>query len=344
MRCIELAEMGCKKLTYHSNIHLVKQALPAVRSAKSGLNLRRNYIYGFQGQEDDPEIKGKGNSYTAEFWQYDSRLGRRWNTDPVVKEYESPFACFGNNPILYIDPNGADNIKFDEDGNYVSGEEKGKLYEFFFGSKGEVVNSNGEVVQMFKFNDRKDGQIENFLDSGSGQVAGGGSDAKYKGINLEFEEKANGIVDRAIKDAPTSPGLVGKIETLLWIGAQSTMEIGGKDEPTTLDFMTHADEWSNRDDGERINIADGIGYNDFDANNFLWGNAMKKLGISFALTKISSEANGFWFGKIQNQSLNSEEVNAKITDLGALEFKLARITWLGDSRADQKAIKSGFNF
>jgi hypothetical protein len=28
--------------------------------------------------------------------------------DPVRKEYESPYAVFGNNPILYIDPNGAD--------------------------------------------------------------------------------------------------------------------------------------------------------------------------------------------------------------------------------------------
>ena len=66
------------------------------------------YRYGFQGQEKDDEIKGEGNSYTAEFWQYDSRLGRRWNIDPVVKEHESPYATFANNPIWFADPNGAD--------------------------------------------------------------------------------------------------------------------------------------------------------------------------------------------------------------------------------------------
>jgi hypothetical protein len=49
-----------------------------------------------------------GNSYTAEYWQYDSRLGRRWNVDPVVKEHESPYATFANNPIWFVDPLGAD--------------------------------------------------------------------------------------------------------------------------------------------------------------------------------------------------------------------------------------------
>ncbi len=35
--------------------------------------------------EKEDEIAGEGNSYTATFWQYDSRLGRRWKPDPVMK-------------------------------------------------------------------------------------------------------------------------------------------------------------------------------------------------------------------------------------------------------------------
>ncbi|OJX39923.1 MAG: hypothetical protein BGO87_01015 [Flavobacteriia bacterium 40-80] len=76
--------------------------------AKSIENPRINYIYGFNGQERVDEVSGKGNSYTAEFWQYDSRLGRRWNVDPVFKEYESPYATFANNPIWFVDRNGRD--------------------------------------------------------------------------------------------------------------------------------------------------------------------------------------------------------------------------------------------
>jgi hypothetical protein len=59
----------------------------------------------------DDEILGEGNSYNAEYWQYDPRLGRRWNVDPVKKEYETPYACFGNNPLWSIDPTGADSIR-----------------------------------------------------------------------------------------------------------------------------------------------------------------------------------------------------------------------------------------
>ncbi|NII25345.1 hypothetical protein HB364_09650 [Pseudoflavitalea sp. X16] len=66
------------------------------------------YRYGFNGQEKSNEIKGNGNSYTAEFWEYDPRLGRRWNVDPVIKEWESPYACLYNNPISIIDPSGLD--------------------------------------------------------------------------------------------------------------------------------------------------------------------------------------------------------------------------------------------
>ncbi|UYQ95401.1 hypothetical protein MKQ68_09855 [Chitinophaga horti] len=69
------------------------------------------YRYGFNGQEKSDEIKGEGNSYTAEFWEYDSRLARRWNIDPVVKHYESPYASLGNNPVNYSDPDGADTAK-----------------------------------------------------------------------------------------------------------------------------------------------------------------------------------------------------------------------------------------
>jgi RHS repeat-associated protein len=67
-----------------------------------------SYRFGFQGQEGDDEVSGEGNSYTAEYWQYNSRLLRRWNTDPIVKPFESPYACFRNNPILLIDPTGED--------------------------------------------------------------------------------------------------------------------------------------------------------------------------------------------------------------------------------------------
>jgi hypothetical protein len=74
----------------------------------SGMSTRAigNYRYGFNTQEKDDEIAGEGNSYTAEFWQYDGRLGRRFNVDPVDQVSISNFAVFVNSPIYLTDPNG----------------------------------------------------------------------------------------------------------------------------------------------------------------------------------------------------------------------------------------------
>lgn len=58
--------------------------------------------------EKDGEVKGEGNSYTTEFRQYDSRLGRWLSLDPLMGKYPamSPFNSFNNNPVFYIDPLG----------------------------------------------------------------------------------------------------------------------------------------------------------------------------------------------------------------------------------------------
>jgi len=61
------------------------------------------YRYGFNTQEQDDEIYGNGNLNTAEFWEYDTRLGRRWNVDPVFYAWQSGYSSFDNNPILITD-------------------------------------------------------------------------------------------------------------------------------------------------------------------------------------------------------------------------------------------------
>ncbi len=64
------------------------------------------YRFAFNGQEKDDEVSGAGNTMTAEFWEYDARLGRRWNLDPKPDISISGYACFRNNPIGYFDING----------------------------------------------------------------------------------------------------------------------------------------------------------------------------------------------------------------------------------------------
>ena len=64
------------------------------------------YRFAFNGQEKDDEVAGAGNSMTAEFWQYDSRLGRRWNVDPRPHVSVSAYSCFYNCPVLITDIKG----------------------------------------------------------------------------------------------------------------------------------------------------------------------------------------------------------------------------------------------
>lgn len=64
------------------------------------------YRYGFNGQEKSEEIKGAENSYTAEFWEYDPRAGRRWNLDPKPTVGISGYSAFNSSPLWYSDPLG----------------------------------------------------------------------------------------------------------------------------------------------------------------------------------------------------------------------------------------------
>jgi hypothetical protein len=59
------------------------------------------YRYGFNTQEKSDEIGA--NLFTAVYWEYDSRIGRRWNVDPELHSWESPYSCFANNPIIFTD-------------------------------------------------------------------------------------------------------------------------------------------------------------------------------------------------------------------------------------------------
>ena len=86
-----------------------------------------SYRYGFGGQERSTELNN--DSYTAEFWQYDARLGRRWNVDPKPKTYESAYMAFGGNPINVIDPNGADSVKVNGKWSGVWKSEKGNTLD-----------------------------------------------------------------------------------------------------------------------------------------------------------------------------------------------------------------------
>jgi RHS repeat-associated protein len=66
------------------------------------------YRYGFNGKENDNEIKGEGNSLDFGARIYDSRISRWLSVDPLSAKYcgQTPYAGYNNSPIFFTDPTG----------------------------------------------------------------------------------------------------------------------------------------------------------------------------------------------------------------------------------------------
>ena len=100
-----------------------------------------NYRFGFNGQEKDDEVSGEGNTNTAEYWEYDCRLGRRFNIDPKPNRSLNVYSCFNNNPIGCSDSHGDTTTYYDS---------KGKLmWETFDKLKNSIVVIKPENEQKF---------------------------------------------------------------------------------------------------------------------------------------------------------------------------------------------------
>jgi RHS repeat-associated protein len=96
-----------------------------------------SYRYGFNGKENDKDIKGDGNSYDFGARIYDPRLGRWLSVDPLQEKYpfSSPYAYSLNSPIKCTDP----------DGRYTIGEKTTSLTSFL-----TTLNSWGVEAIKYK--------------------------------------------------------------------------------------------------------------------------------------------------------------------------------------------------
>jgi RHS repeat-associated protein len=115
-------------------------------------------VHGFNGQLRDKNIQK--DHHTALFWEYDPRIGRRWNIDPVDDESTSPYAVLAENPIMNVDPLGDDWYKSGNGDvmykNNWHGKHKG--YEYLGKGNGDVLTYNGKEYN------RKTGEITRILE------------------------------------------------------------------------------------------------------------------------------------------------------------------------------------
>ena len=93
------------------------------------------YRYGFNGKENDNEVKGEGNQQDYGMRIYDPRMGRFLSVDPLTKSFAmlTPYQFASNSPAANIDLDGNEAKYF----NIV-------ITEVFDG-KGRLVNSNSSI-------------------------------------------------------------------------------------------------------------------------------------------------------------------------------------------------------
>lgn len=80
------------------------------------------YRYGFNGRENDNEVKGEGNLQDYGFRIYDPRLEIFLSEAPITKKYPelTPYQFVSNNPIAGIDEDGLEWAYYDKDNKQVS--------------------------------------------------------------------------------------------------------------------------------------------------------------------------------------------------------------------------------
>ncbi len=95
-----------------------KISLYAFGSIQGGRNYNSNsYRFGFNGKENDNEVKGVGNSQDYGMRIYDPRLGRFLSIDPLSRKFAmlTPYQFASNTPIQAVDLDGLEAAKVKKD-------------------------------------------------------------------------------------------------------------------------------------------------------------------------------------------------------------------------------------
>lgn len=148
-----LVTVNDKKLGHSSNDSTVDYYMPDIVTAQDYfpfgmLQPGRSYLsstedkyrYGFNGKENDNEVKGEGNQQNYGFRIYDPRIGKFLSVDPLQKKYPwyTPYQFAGNTPIQAIDLDG--------------------LEEYVY-NLGLAKNSEGKPVLKMQFVEKRDYNI-----------------------------------------------------------------------------------------------------------------------------------------------------------------------------------------
>ena len=232
-----------------------------------------NDDYKFTGYEQDNEAGL--DIYHANARGYDPVLGRFMQVDPMYMERLglSTYNYVQNNPLLRIDPTGMlDDYIFDENGDFVEwiqNEEPDRIVQRNM--------TTGDDIGVYEFADPVNDP--NLITSATKLVFPSGED-----ISQTIND--SGVFSEGAKKHPINYAYV-----------ESRGQNRGERGSGKLDFMSNEVTIGGSKQGldETLgtlyvtqNSAGNIAHNGYNYGNFLWGAAMKALGISPGLAKFGA--------------------------------------------------------
>ena len=152
--------------------------------------------------------------------RYDVELGRFTTVDPLTEKYysESPYSYCGNNPIMFIDPDGQMKVIYNPDGTYKETTHNNWFHNTFIGRQEYIAYKEGNVrlsEQEF-WNWQRTGSYSSVQEAGN-----------MTNIEFALDEPAKGVVDGISKFILSSVySLVNSPKVVLtgrtWSGASQT--------------------------------------------------------------------------------------------------------------------------
>ena len=235
------------------------------------------------------EVKGGlGNSYTAQFWEYDSRIGRRWNLDPRPTVGMSLYATFNNSPIGLIDRFG-DTAIINDNGVVTRNDKNGDGLLFHSYTTKDKNGKSATGLTRIYFNDPKlDAEQMDLFDVGK------------KMVRFLDEDEVNWILNKVGADDHmdgTSNFLRNGLEAHTgWDFGPNVLvpNIAGKDGAEGLHMNdAYPDNWNQA--GGFIFFKGNVVHRAFnipDAGNFLFSAAATRSGTTyqelFAFSQLNS--------------------------------------------------------
>ena len=89
------------------------------------------------------------DAQTAQFWEYDGDVGRRWNLDPKPNSGISEYSVFTNNPFWFKDPFG-DTLIVNNRGDILSNDKKDNvvMVHHFIDNSNHSIGELGKVIDV----------------------------------------------------------------------------------------------------------------------------------------------------------------------------------------------------